>query len=118
MPRLFWIKVWTEEWLDGSIREQLTPVERSIWIDLLVMAGRSRTPGIVQSNPSKAYTHAYLAGRFKIALNVLETALKHLKEQQRITENEVGITIINWDVYQGGKAKEQKHYPMSNANKE
>jgi len=103
MPRLFWVKIWTENWLDGSLREQMTPVERSIWIDLLVMAGRSRTPGIVQSNPDTPYSHQYLANRFNIPVKDLEVALKKFIEQERIHENTKGIEIINWDKYQSSK---------------
>ena len=105
MGRKFWIKIWTEEWLDGSIREQLTPVERSIWIDLLVMAGRSRKLGVVQSNPTVGYTHEYLASRFKVDKGDFNEAIKHFISQQRIKENEKGIYILNWDKYQ---AKYQK----------
>jgi len=103
MPRLFWIKIWTEEWLDGSIREQLTPTERSIWVDLLVMAGRSRNPGIVQSNPDTPYSHDYLANRFRVSHQELNTALENFIKQGRIHENTKGIEIINWHKYQDAK---------------
>ena len=100
MPRLFWIKIWTEEWLDGSIREQLSPIERSIWIDLLVMAGRSRNQGIIQSNPDTPYSYEYLANRFAVSRTELEKALKNFIKQGRISENSTGIEIINWHKYQ------------------
>lgn len=105
MARLFWIKIWTEEWLDGSIREQLTPVERSIWVDLLVMAGRSRNTGIIQSNPDTPYSHEYLANRFKVTKQELDIALKNFIKQERIHENDKGIEIINWHKYQDPKGK-------------
>lgn len=103
MKRLFWIKVWTEEWLDGSIREQMSCEERAIWIDLLVMAGRSRQPGIIQSNPDTPYTHSHLAGRFKIPVKDLESALKAFETQGRIRENGTGIEIVNWHKYQDAR---------------
>lgn len=105
MPRLFWVKIWTEEWLDGSIREQLTGAERALWVDLLVMAGRSRNPGIVQSNPNVSYSHEYLAGRFRVSLEELETALKKFQSQGRIQENDTGIVIVNWAKYQSPKSR-------------
>lgn len=108
MARLFWIKIWTEEWLDGSIREQLTATERSIWVDLLVMAGRSRNAGIIQSNPDLAYSHEYLAGRFKVSLKELEKALRHFQEQERIEENSAGIKIVNWAKYQEKKTEKDQ----------
>ncbi len=104
MKRLFWIKVWTEEWLDGSIREQMTPFERSLWIDLLVMAGRSRQPGIIQSNPDMPYSHEYLADRFKVSYTDFDIALKAFTAQGRITENGSGIEIVNWHKYQDKQA--------------
>ena len=103
MGRLFWIKIWTEEWLDGSIREQLTAVERSIWVDLLVMAGRSRISGVIQSNSDTGYSHDYLANRFNISRGDLDKALLHFQEQERIIENKDGIRIINWSKYQNPK---------------
>ena len=105
MPRLFWIKIWTEEWLDGSIREQLTGAERAIWVDLLVMAGRSQNQGVVQCNPGTPYTHDYLAHRFNVSLMEIEGALKHFQEQGRIRETATGIEIVNWAKYQSPKGK-------------
>lgn len=98
--RRWWIKVWTKEWLDGTIRFDLGPVERSIWIDLLALAGDSRTPGVVQSGEGFAYPHNYLAHRLNIPLDTFEKTLTLLMQQQRVSENNNGITIINWDKYQ------------------
>ena len=80
--------------------------ERSIWIDLLVLAGRSRNPGVIQSNPELAYTHQYLANRFNVPLGAMEEALKHFQSQERIRENGTGITIVNWHKYQDPRQKE------------
>lgn len=100
MSRKFWIKIWTEEWLDGSIREQLTAIERSIWVDLLVMAGRSRKEGIVQSNTDVPYSNDYLASRFRVKISELEQALEKFNNQNRIKVNGKGIEIVNWNKYQ------------------
>ena len=35
-----WIKIHIIPWFDGTLREDLTPAERSVWVDLL--ARRSR----------------------------------------------------------------------------
>jgi hypothetical protein len=42
-----WVKLWTNEWLDGTTRYQMSDAQRAFWIDLLAMAGRSRFPGTV-----------------------------------------------------------------------
>ena len=100
MPRLPWIKMWTEEWLDGSIRIELTPEERSVWADLLAMAGRSRNLGFIQSNNDVPYSHDYLASRFQIPLELLNKSLKKFIQQGRIIENGKGIEIVSWKKYQ------------------
>lgn len=41
------IKLWVNEWLDGTTRFQMSGAQRAFWIDLLAMAGRSRFPGII-----------------------------------------------------------------------
>jgi len=47
--RRHWVKLWVNEWLDGTTRFQMTGAQRAFWIDLLAMAGRSRFPGIICS---------------------------------------------------------------------
>jgi hypothetical protein len=42
-----WVKLWTNEWLDGTTRYQMSDAQRAFWVDLLAMAGRSRFPGII-----------------------------------------------------------------------
>ena len=41
------MKLWVNEWLDGTTRFQMSGAQRAFWIDLLALAGRSRYPGIV-----------------------------------------------------------------------
>ncbi len=45
--RRAWVKLWVNEWLDGTTRFQMSGAQRAFWIDLLALAGRSRYPGIV-----------------------------------------------------------------------
>jgi hypothetical protein len=42
-----WVKLWVNEWLDGTTRFQMSGAQRAFWIDLLALAGRSRYPGII-----------------------------------------------------------------------
>lgn len=44
-----WVKIWVNEWLRGTVRFELTPQERAIFIDLITLAGDSRIPGIICS---------------------------------------------------------------------
>ena len=47
--RRTWIKLWVNDWLDGTTRYQMSDAQRAFWTDLLAMAGRGRYGGIVCS---------------------------------------------------------------------
>src|SRR5574337_320399 len=47
--RMKWIRIWPHAWLDSSMRVELTNEERAFWVDLLALAGKSRTPGGIAS---------------------------------------------------------------------
>jgi hypothetical protein len=49
-----WIKLWVDDWLDGSIRKDLNASETGVWADLLAMAGHSRNPGVIQFSQGRA----------------------------------------------------------------
>jgi len=110
--RMKWIRLWTEEWLDGSVRIELEPDERGVFIDLLVLAGRSRNPGVIQAANAVPYPHERIAARLNIPLELLERTLKKCVVQKRITEDKNGIHIINWEKYQtifeGKKKKSER----------
>lgn len=103
--RRSWIKLWVSEWLDGTVRWQLTQQQRSIWTDLLALAGHSRYPGIItpgtDGNGFVAYPMGHLAGVFRCTEAEAEETLRLLESQGRIEKDKVGvIRIINWDKYQ------------------
>jgi len=45
-----WIKLWVKECLMGTLREELSPEERSVWYDFLLLAGNSRVSGVICAN--------------------------------------------------------------------
>lgn len=45
--RRTWVKLWVNDWLEGTTRYQMSDAQRAFWIDLLAMAGRSRFGGVV-----------------------------------------------------------------------
>lgn len=98
---MHWLKLWTKGWLEGSIRFDLSPAQRSVFIDLCAMARESRNPPWVQANETTAYPHSWLASKLNIPLELLEETLKICKVQERVTENSVGIQILKFDFYQG-----------------
>lgn len=109
-----WIKVWTEEWLEGTTRYQMTDAQRAFWMDLLAMAGRSRIDGIVCSGQDGDTIVGYPLSKFEGLLSekidVLATfALfeKTGKIRVEVSENpstRYVIFILNWDRYQSDYA--------------
>lgn len=110
-PRMHWLKLWTRGWLEGSIRFDLTPAQRSVFIDLCALARESRNPPWVQANVTTAYPHPWLASKLNIPLELLEGTLKACEEQHRISENNTGIKVLKFEYYQakpGKGIKEEK----------
>ena len=99
MTRL-WIKVWVNECLDGTIRFDFTPEERCVWYDLLILAGRCRSEGMISAGKGTPYPKNWIAGTLNIPLELLEKVLVKCQETQRICLNGDGIQIINWKKYQ------------------
>ena len=95
-----WVKLWVEECLGGTIRFNLTPEERSVWYDLIILGGRCRQPGKISANENLAYPHSYIAGILNVPEKLLNRALDKLKATGRITEDETGIYLSNWSKYQ------------------
>ncbi|GAJ20643.1 unnamed protein product [marine sediment metagenome] len=92
-PRMHWLKLWTRGWLEGSIRFDLTPAQRSVFIDLCALARESRNPPWVQANDITAYPHSWLASKLNIPLDLLEETLEACKKQKRISENRLNPGI-------------------------
>ncbi len=106
-----WIKLWIDECLVGSIREDLTPEERSVWYDSLLIAGRNRPPGCISSNETTAISPGRLASVLNIPTALLARATKKFVESGRITIDGAGIIhIVNWEQYQYTDYDRQKTY--------
>lgn len=104
-----WVKLWVNEWLDGTTRFKLTQRQRLLWIDLLALAGRSRWPGLIFAgygeNQSKiGYPLSWLAGTLGFEVTDLNNALLILQAQGHITlelrDESVIVGIVNWEKYQ------------------
>jgi hypothetical protein len=105
-----WVKLWVNEWLDGTTRFELTAPQRLLWVDLLALAGRSRFPGYVYAGEGEGgkrvgYPVAYLAGVLQMDEAALNNALKLLLDKRHITLDESSaetyiIGIVNWEKYQ------------------
>src|SRR5208283_5739373 len=121
-----WVKLWVNEWLDGTTRFELTAPQRLLWIDLLALAGRSRFPGFIYAGEGEGgkrvgYPIAYLAGVLQMDEVTLNNALKLLQAHAHITLDEVStdnwvIGIVNWEKYQSEYLR-QKVYRRINPEK-
>lgn len=111
-----WIKIYPVECLEGSIRYQLEADERSVWYDLLNFAAICSEPGIISDRDSRAYPHAFIANRLNVSLELFERSLKKCLEEGRVAENDNGIKIVNWSVYQS-EYDRQKPYRQAQKKK-
>lgn len=118
--RRSWIKLWVSEWLDGTVRWQLTQQQRAMWTDLLALAGYSRFPGYVTPGTDGdgliGYPMQHLASVFRCSMAEASETLQVLENQGRITIDKNGvIKIVNWDKYQSEyqQKRQRTHYNKS-----
>jgi hypothetical protein len=118
-----WIKIFCTNWFEGSIRNE-SPFVRSIWIDLLALAGRTGHTGVI-SLPgfSGGYTDAQLANIFRVSFSEWISCKERLsnhpdgKDGNRILVKPGNvIEIINWEQYQSEYSR-QKYYRHSSNSK-
>ena len=109
-----WIKLWVTECLEGSIRYQLQPDERSVWYDLILFAALGSPPGNICDRDGRPFPRSFIASRLNITEALLGTTLDDCKTEGRITEDDAGIHIIHWDRYQ---SEYERQKPYRDANK-
>jgi len=106
-----WVKLYCREWLTSTVRFDLTESDRSRFIDLLALAGDSKIPGVVcaghvtdDRSPLKGYPIDWLASTMRCEVPALETTLKTLESQDRISldgnPKAPIIYISGWKKYQ------------------
>lgn len=106
-----WIKLWIDECLTGTVREDLSPEERSVWYDFLLVAGRNRPPGCISANENTPITPRRLASILNIPVPLINRAIRKFKKSGRIEVRSNGIiSIINWGKYQFTDYDRQKQY--------
>ncbi len=113
--RMPFLKLYSREWLHGSLRVQNDATERGVWADFLALANESRNRGVIQANEETPYPHSYLATVLNIPLELLERCIQKFTEQERVFEDKHGILIINFSYWQGlntrrrGRPSKQSH---------
>lgn len=72
-----WFKVDTDGWLQGSIRLDLTPEQRGVWIDLLALASSTRLrDGTLRFAPDKPMPREWIANNLRISLEALNSTIE------------------------------------------
>ena len=106
-----WIKVYCDKWISGTIREE-QPDVRSVWIDLLTLAGSGQFGDIgeIKLANGVGLTDNQIAEILHISKALWRKSKQRFLLSQRIeiTPKEA-IRIINWSKYQS-EYHRQKHY--------
>jgi hypothetical protein len=109
--RRTWVKLWVNDWLEGTTRYQMSDAQRAFWVDLLAMAGRSRFGGVVCSGRDGEKWIGYPLSKFQglLAETIdVEATLELFQGTGKITMEISGegprrlytIFITNWAHYQ------------------
>ncbi len=108
-----WVKVYCNRWFEGSIRKE-TPELRSIWVDLLALAGRTGNNGVIRLPGTElGFTDLQLATIFNVPVELWLSIKARLanhpdgEHENRIRVNDCNkIEIINWGQYQSEYARQ------------
>ena len=112
-----WIKLWIKDSLIGTIREDLTPDERSIWWDFLLLAGHNRIPGQISANDASPIPIRRMAGILNAPEALIKRCITKFEESGRIeVDKNKCIRIINWSKYQYSDYDRQKKWREKNRN--
>ena len=106
-----WIKVYCDKWLSGTIREE-QPDVRSVWIDLLTLAGSGQFGDIgeIKLANGVGFTDKQIADILHIKTSLWKRAKARFLVSERIEIKPKGaICIINWRKYQSDYQR-QKPY--------
>lgn len=110
MP-FFYHKIDSLRWLDGSIREDLAPDERSVWADLLALAGLTREPrrGYIERSEGIPYKKAVLLSRLEVTEDLFDRAVAKCVAEGRLQVLLDGtMRITNWMRYNDTAGYEEK----------
>lgn len=112
-----WLPLWRNKWLMGSTRWELTPAERSVFIDFLCLAGAD--DGFIRANPSTPYPIEYLAGMLQAPAELIRETIEKCIAVDKITRLEDGILYINsWGDYQLASRSKRKLMEEKKAEEE
>lgn len=113
-----WIKLYCYERLHGSVSFQLTEAEQSVWDKILCLTGLCSISGSISDNSGRAYPHDFIIHELHVNEKLFESALLKCKSEGRISEDEAGIHITNWDKYQSEYNRQKPYQDKYRASKE
>jgi hypothetical protein len=108
MP-LWYNKMDSYRWINGSIRQDLEPDERSVWADFLALAGLTREPrrGYIERSEGVPYTKQALITMLNISEELFDRAVKKCVNEGRLQSLEDGtLFLTNWGKYNETKPKQ------------
>lgn len=123
MGRRTWIKIFSSNWLRGSIRKETAQV-RGVFADLLAAAGDSEygDDGIIQLADSIGLTDDLMAWNLNLPIDVWLEAKERLSHHPSPEENRIkiiplqkgyAIQIVNWKKYQSEYRRQKKYRKKS-----
>ncbi len=118
--RRSWVKLWVNEWLDGTTRFEMSDAQRAFWIDLLALAGRSRFPGRICAGEVGGAFVGYPLNKFQALMAEpidVEQTLQLFEKTGKIKLTAtsetptklVMIELLNWDRYQSEYQRQKKY---------
>jgi len=116
-----WLKVDTSGWLKGSIRKQLTPAQRGVWMDILAMAGDCRLrDGTLRHAEGIPMDRDYIAGVLRIPIELLNETINACQKDKNRADSKSRIAIwddgtiqiSNWERYQSTPLGKEAKKPL------
>jgi len=119
--RMKWIRIWPHAWFDSSMRVELTNAERAFWVDVIALAGKSRIPGVICSDPDGkiGYPLPMLSSLLvSWTPDEVTAILDKLEKTQRVHVTRIPlmsgedgwiVRITNWQKYQSEAQRVSKY---------
>lgn len=95
------LKIDSKKWLSSSLRKELTPTERGIWIDLLVLSINSPLMGMIYNKNHKPYRIGELSALLNIDEDLLKNNINSLLSLGYIKRDKDSdcLIIVDWNKY-------------------
>ncbi|MFX1487274.1 MAG: phage replisome organizer N-terminal domain-containing protein [Promethearchaeota archaeon] len=111
MGRRTWIKIYTDKWLRGTLRNE-SPTTRGIFADIIALAGDSAygDDGVIKLSSQVALTDDQIAAILNIIIDEWRKTKERLKITGRISVDSNNIiTVTNWKKYQSEYRRQRQN---------